>query len=29
VIGDYRLTALEVNPVRPRRVRIDRIESEG
>ena len=26
VIGDYRLTALEVGPERPRRVRIDRLE---
>lgn len=26
VIGDYRLTALEVSPERPRRVRVDRLE---
>jgi CBS domain containing-hemolysin-like protein len=28
VIGDYRFTALEVNAERPRRVRIERLESE-
>ena len=28
-IGDYKLTALEVGPERPRRVRIDRIESSA
>ncbi|HWA85684.1 MAG TPA: hemolysin family protein [Opitutus sp.] len=26
-IGDYKLTALDVNPERPRRVRVDRLES--